>query len=194
MLIISIACSNSETNEDIAYIWANSNSEYEKTFTDLNLGILFDFNFKFPKADKSWVTIWVEGYREGNPMEQFPLTKLSYGISPNEVEEGSMGLGIINPGSAPQLFIYSGGGSISTIPESMDDYLLKNLAVSTWDYAIDDSKIALSSGEEKLLAVYRMAEKSIRTYDYQDMDSINEMISEDGAVLLLKIMVEESNQ
>ena len=42
------------------------------------------------------------------------------------------------------------------------------------------------------MAVYRQGEEALRTaYDYQDLDSINKMINEDKAVLLLKIKLEE---
>lgn len=42
-----------------------------------------------------------------------------------------------------------------------------------------------------MLAVYRQSEDQLRTYDFQDLDSINKMINEDKTVLLLKVKVEE---
>jgi len=54
------------------------------TFEDLNLGILFDFDFTLPNADNSWVNLWVERYIDGEKESQ-RLTQLSYGNSPNEV-------------------------------------------------------------------------------------------------------------
>jgi hypothetical protein len=73
----------------------SADSEYVKTFKDLHLGILFNFDFKLPNADKSWVTIWVERYQNGEK-NIHPITELSYGLSPNEVEQGNIGFGMIN--------------------------------------------------------------------------------------------------
>ena len=107
-MVFNIGCNSQDSNNDkIAYISSNTDSEYEKTFNELNLGILFDFDLKLPKADKSWVDIWVEGYSNGEVIEPFPLTHLSYGLSPKELEEGKMGFGVINPNSDQmQFFLY----------------------------------------------------------------------------------------
>ena len=189
-MIFITGCTNDK--DKIAYISSNTNSEYEKTFKDLQLGIIYDFNLKLPYADKSWVNIWVEGYRDGKPMEPSILTELSYGFSPQQVEEGRMGFGIINSNNDIQLFLYSAG--IHSLPQSVDNNLFSQSAISSWDYAIGSKEIGLKSGEEKIIAVYRRAENSIRTYDYQDIDSLNKMIEEDTTVLLLKIKVEERNE
>ncbi len=145
------------------------------------------------KADKSWVTIWVEGYSKGKPVEPFHLIELSSGLSSKEVEEGSMGFGMIDSHNKEKLlFLYSPySGSRLYID---DDNLFVNSRASTWDYAIGNEKITLESGQELILGVYRQVEKSLRTYDYQDLDSINQMINEDITVLLLKIKVEEENE
>lgn len=193
-MIFNVGCSRENSNSNsnkIAYISSNADSKYENTFKELGLGILFDFNLKLVKADKSWVDIWVEGYSNGEPVEPFPLTQLSYGLSPVEVEEGQMGFGIINPNSnEPLYFLYSAGVRIN--PMSIQDNFLMKGTVSSWDYAIGSETIGLEAGEEKILAVYRQGEKALRAgYEYQDVDSINEMIKEDITVLLLKIKVEE---
>lgn len=191
--IINIGCTN-EGNEKIAYISSNPNSEHEKTFEELHLGILFDFNLKLPKADKSWVNLWVEGYSEGKALEPFHLAELSYGLSPNKTEEGRTGFGMINPISEePQFFLYSVG--VSQESHGIENNFLEKDSISTWDYAIESKTIGLEPGEEKVLAVYRQDEDTMRSsYDYQNQDSINEMIKEDKTVLLLKIKVEERNE
>lgn len=106
-LILSSGCTNSSGN--IATISVNSDSKYVNTFEDLNLGILFDFHFKLPNAEKSWVNLWVERYKDGKKETQ-PLTQLSYGNSPNKVDEGQLGFGMINPYSEDTLvFLYGPG-------------------------------------------------------------------------------------
>lgn len=65
-MVFNVGCSSQNSNNNkIAYISANPDSKYENTFKELHLGILFDFKLKLPKADKSWVDIWVEGYSNG---------------------------------------------------------------------------------------------------------------------------------
>lgn len=65
---------------------------------------------------------------------------------------------------------------------------------ANWGLAIDDGKeISLEPGETKVLGVYREAGNILRTYDYQDMNHITQMINENITVLLLKIKVERMN-
>lgn len=103
-----------------------------------------------------------------------------------------MGFGIINPNSDDMQFLfYSQGVKSKTEPNFIDNDFFINDGISSWDYAIDNKRVELESGEEKLLAIYRQSEDNLRTYDYQDIDYINKMINEDKTVLLLKIKVEE---
>jgi hypothetical protein len=193
--LILVGCSNETNNEDkAAFISINENSSYAKTFKDLSLGILFDFNLKVNNADVSWVRIWVEGYQNGEKTDPFHLTEISYGQSPNQVDEGHMGFGIINHTSEePSLFLYS--PSTGSPPHKLPNNIIMNkeAVASMWDYAIGKKTIGLDSGETKIIGVYRQTNSnSIRTYDYQDTDSINKMINEDSMVLLLKIKVEKT--
>lgn len=110
IMVISVGCNKDISNKDnkIAYISLDAESIYKKTFEELSLGIIFDFNLRLPNADKSWVEIWVEGYSNGEIFDSIPLTELSYGLSPNQIEEGNMGFGIMNLNNDEmQLFLYS---------------------------------------------------------------------------------------
>lgn len=196
-IIFCTGCSSKKSNSDnnqIAYISSNTDSEYLKTFKDLQLGILFDFNLKLPNADKSWVNIWVEGYSNGKAVEPFHLAELSYGLSPNKVEEGPMGFGILNANSIePQFFLYSKG--VKTTPDIKDKSFFIKSAASIWQYAIGSEPIGLESGKETILAVYRQGKNSLRAgYDYQNLNSINQMIKDDITVLILKIKVEKKDK
>ncbi|XEC96638.1 GNAT family N-acetyltransferase [Paenibacillus tarimensis] len=170
-------------------ISASTDSEYEKVFKELPLGIILDYHLRLPRADRSWVTIWVEGYRNGEKMEPFHLTELSYGLSPNKTDEGRMGFGIINPGGDDALFfLYTPAGS--TTPHKIKRGIISPKP-SIWDYAIGSESIGLNPGETKILGVLRQVENSFRPYNYQDAEAINQMIAEDVSVLLLKIKVEK---
>lgn len=195
LLFLLAFCSgcNNEAKRDanIAYISINENSQYKKTFKELNLGILYDFNLRLTEADTSWVTLWVEGYKHGEPTEPFRLIELSYGPSLQKVTEGPLGFGIINSPAEedPLFFLYSSGAFSPprTIGNIFDTETARAIA---WDFAIGDKELGLQSGEIKVLGVTREVDKIIKTYDYQDTDQINQIIEEDLTVLLLKIKVE----
>lgn len=160
------------------------------TFEDLNLGILFDFDFTLPNADKSWVNLWVERYIDGKKESQ-PLTQLSYGNSPNEVEQGHLGFGMINPNLEDTLvFLY--GPAVRKYPAIIEREPKTDVS-SSWDYAIGNEEVELDIGETKILAAYWETESnSIRTVDLQDEDSVNEMIKQVNMVLLLKVKIEKN--
>lgn len=186
-IILIVSCVHS--SDKVATISVNTDSEYANTFHDLNLGILFDFDFTLYNADKSWVNLWVERYINGEK-ESLPLTQLSFGNSPNKVDKGHLGFGLINPNSEHTLiFLYVPSGR--TQPSIIDKEHKMNI-LSSWDYAIGTEKVELKIGETKILAAYREKEgKSIRTFDLQDEDELNRMIEQHNVVLLLKIKIEE---
>ncbi|WP_085523717.1 hypothetical protein [Tuberibacillus sp. Marseille-P3662] len=193
ILIIGVGCSSKTSKDDhIAYISSNTNSDYVNTFKDLNLGILYDFDIEQPHADKSWVTVWVEGYRNGEKMDPFHLTEFSYGLSPKQKQSGHLGFGIISPNKTPSLFIYAPPGMQS--PHKIKNNIAFSKGISMWDYAIGDGKEALDAGETEILGVYRQAKKSLETFDLQSEDAIKKIIKKDKMVLLLKIKVEKRNE
>ncbi|WP_330949285.1 hypothetical protein [Virgibacillus sp. MG-45] len=61
----------------------DSNSEYVKTFNDLSLGTILDFNIQIPNEDERWFTLWVEKYENGQKISK-PLSELSFPNNPNE--------------------------------------------------------------------------------------------------------------
>lgn len=135
------------------------------------------------------MNFWVESYDSGKKESQ-PLTQLSYGNSPNEVDEGHMGFGMINLNSE-DTFVFLYGPSASTQP-SIIEKESKTEIFSSWDYAIGDEEVELELGETKILAAYRETENnSISTVDLQDEESINRMIQQDSMVLLLKVKIEQ---
>lgn len=189
LFLVMLTCASCSANIDHPTISKNTESAYEETFNDLALGMLFDFNFHLPQADKRWVTLWVESYSNGEKHPQ-PLTQLSYGNNPVEVEKGNLGFGIINPdGEDSMVFLY--GPDVKSAPEKVDRELNQG-KMATWDYAIGEEEVELQLGETRILAAYReSAGNSMRTIDYQDEESVDSIIEEGESVLLLKIKVEE---
>lgn len=187
-LIIISGCTNSK--DSIATISINSDSEHTNTFKKLNLGQLYDFDFKLNSADKTWVNVWIESYKDGKQVPQ-PLTELSFGKSPNKVEEGNLGFGIINTDDDDRLsFLYA--PNVTATPQKIDK--IHSVGVfSGWDYAIGEGKVDLKFGETYLLGAYRESKgNSIRTYDLQDENEVKKMIKDDSIVFLLKIKIEEN--
>ncbi|MFD4932686.1 hypothetical protein ACFWMS_28290 [Peribacillus butanolivorans] len=184
-LIIISGCTNKDS---IATISVNSDSEHTNTFKKLNLGELYDFDFKLNNADKTWVNVWIESYKDGKQEPQ-PLAELSYGKSPNKVEEGNLGFGIINTNDTRLGFLYA--PNVTATPQKIDK--IHSVGVfSGWDYAIGEDTVELILGETYLLGAYRESNgNSIRTYNLQDENEVKKMISDDKIVFLLKIKIEE---
>ncbi|MFI8496836.1 hypothetical protein ACIGC1_29105 [Peribacillus butanolivorans] len=184
-LIIISGCTNKDS---IATISVNSDSEHTNTFKKLNLGELYDFDFKLNNADKTWVNVWIESYKDGKQEPQ-PLAELSYGKSPKKVEEGNLGFGIINTNDTRLGFLYA--PNVTATPQKIDK--IHSVGVfSRWDYAIGEDKVELKLGETYLLGAYRESNgNSIRTYNLQDENEVKKMIGDDKIVFLLKIKIEE---
>ncbi|WP_059053852.1 hypothetical protein [Paenibacillus senegalimassiliensis] len=189
-LVVAGCSTPSNSNEKIADIAANEQQEYQKAIEQTGLGILFDFQLKLPSADQSWVTMWVEAYKEGVKQPDH-LTEISYGLSPNKVEEGHTGFGIVNPDSEqPLLYMYA--PSVKSPPHSIaDDTIFSEQAIiKSWAYTIDQKSTGLEPGETKVLAIYVQGENDLKNYDYKQADSIQSVIDDGHTVLLLKIKVE----
>ncbi|KOP69993.1 hypothetical protein AMS59_21990 [Lysinibacillus sp. FJAT-14745] len=184
-LLLLSGCSNQKDTE-LATISINTDSKYVSTFKDLNLGTVLDFHFKLNNADKSWVDLWVESYKDGQ-LESNSLTALSYGLSPNKVEEGNIGFGIIKTDAESFAFLY--GPSVKATPQKIDK--IQSVAgISGWDYAIGDKTVKLELNETYLLGVYRESKgDSMRTYDLQDENEVKKMIDDDHLVYLLKLKI-----
>ncbi len=195
-VLTAAGCGKGTENEgSLATISVNRDSSYEKTFAELHLGRLFDFKLKRTMADETWVTLWVEGYRDGKETTPHRLVEFSYGRSPSSEVEGPLGFGIVdNQGDVPSLFLYAEGGAVT--PHRIDALSDWNEpAGSTWGYAIGDEAIGLAPGETKLLAYYRkVAGNGIHTYDVTDPEELAEMIRKDKTVLLLKMKAEVADR
>lgn len=175
---------------DVSTISVHSDSEYMTTFEDLNLGTVCDFDLKNYNADSNWVNIWVEHYKDGE-MDPQPVTKLTYGMSPNKVDEGRVGMAIVETDdNSPLIFLYSPSAktSMTKVGEIPSVNVFRG-----WDSAIGEEEQELELGETYLLGAYRVsAGDFIRTYDLQDEEEVKKMIDDDSHVFLLKIKLEEN--
>jgi hypothetical protein len=190
-ILATVLLSSCAPNENkVAEIEPAPESEYAKTFEELSVGILFDFQFELQNADQRGVKLWVERYQDGKK-DDYPAVDLVYGKSPNEKDEGHLGFGIINSNTnKPLYFLYAPGVNLE--PQNHSGASTVERSMATWDYAFKDKKVSLTLDEEKVLAAYRSTTSNeMRMVDLSDPNDVKKMIQEDSEVLLLKILITE---
>ncbi|HLR75671.1 MAG TPA: hypothetical protein VK077_10375 [Virgibacillus sp.] len=188
-IFMSVACSDKST--DTPTISVSEESTYENTFTDLNLGVLFDFNLHLPHADHRWIKLWVEKYENGKKDTE-PLTKISYGNFPDESIDHHLGFGIIDPNNDEGTLGFLYGSNMRTELIDIRGEFDQEYSNSLWDKALGEDDLQLRLNEPTILAAYRETDNhTIEMVDLQDETSVNRMIEQNNLVLLLKIMIEE---
>ncbi|UFU01086.1 hypothetical protein KO561_09175 [Radiobacillus kanasensis] len=176
------------SSDSLAIISAKPNSDYNQTFEELGMGVVYDFQMTLPQADETWVKIWVDAYQSGKEIQSNPVGVLSYGLSPNEYEEGHIGLALVEEeGGNPLLVLYAPG--VKTLPSQLSIPLDIVAGGNITDYAIGMEDIHLTEGETKLLAVHRTVKDSAHLMDWNDATARQTMIQESETALLLKIKV-----
>lgn len=189
MLLLAAGCRAPEEEGDwVAVIQARTESPYISTFKELNLGPIFDFHMKLPKADESWVDIWVEGFSGGKPLEPDPLISLSYGHSPRGVSEGPMGLAIVNgPENKKSMILYAPGVTSSLLEI---DHRFSDQTASAWGSALGEEELRLKPGEIKTLAFYTQTQsRNISTIDPENEQQMKSILESGDTLLLMKIKV-----
>lgn len=195
MSLVGCTDTNETQEKDISQtvtLTKTPDSDYMKTFEELSLGWLSDFHMKWENADKTGIRVWAEGYENGVKLED-NLFDIGIGNSPNTVEDGSFGYGLIESnGSEPLIFFYHPGGSLTPQKVPMDIF---TGTMWTWDYAIGEEEIHLEPGETRILAVYRETSgNSMESgYNYEDEDEIEELLSSTDKVILFKLKVLEDD-
>lgn len=192
LFVLLLGCNTSkEDSEIIALIKPEIDSVNESSFNTFRLGTLFDYHLELPQANKSWVTLWVEGYNKGKEVEASPLITLSYGHSPNKTTEGAMGLGIMEgPNHKKQLFLYAPGVGAGLIEI---DEIFNDTGATMRGKTTGDKLTKLKSGEVKTLAIWTLSKTmSMQTFDMTDEEQLHNTTQTDESVLLLKIKVEYS--
>ena len=191
-VLATVLLSSCLPNENkVAEIEPVPESDYVRTFEELSVGILFDFQFELQNADQRGVKLWVERYQDGKK-DDLPAVDLVYAKSPNEKDEGHLGFGIINSNTnEPLYFLYA--PDVKLEPQNHSGASPVESSMATWDYAFKDKKVDLSLDEERLLAAYRSTTSNeMRTIDLSDPNDVKKMIQEDSEVLLLKILITEN--
>ncbi|WP_136607752.1 hypothetical protein [Paenibacillus dokdonensis] len=186
LILLLGGCSSRPEADTLAVIQAQKDSDYEEMFNALSLGNIFDYNLSLPHADKTWVEVWVEGYKKGKKMQGSPLISLSYGFAPSKTSAGALGWGIVKEGGAQKsmiLYAPGAGTGLSSVPDVIDH----NLS-SMMGSVIGDQKLELKAGESTILAVCRQNESGV--YQTFDPEQLKEMLQTDAVTLLLKIKLD----
>ncbi|MBD8498603.1 hypothetical protein [Paenibacillus arenosi] len=178
--------------DEIAVIDVDKSHDHAATFKALWIGKVGTYSLKLHRADRSWVDIWVEGYKKGKKLEQ-PLLALSYGRYPHETYDGKVGLvWIYGANNKDMIKLYSESSSVGMV--AIDQFIGdKSEAGRTgWEYTLGEDGLSLKPGETALIGSFRMNKGSLRTgYDWNDPEAVQEMIQSNDTVMLLKIKVRE---
>ena len=186
----TFGCSiESKGDDTLAYISHSKNLDYEKTFDELQLGRMFDYEYKLVNADKTSVQGWLELYEKGKMIDD-NIGGFSYIIQPGKKgEEGNLGFGAIKSGnSKSSIFFYS--PAFTMAPRNIEYNFNKSDGIEVWHDAINDQTLSIKKGEEVILAVYReIIGNELIEYNYQNPDSIEKIIKEDKRVVLFKFKI-----
>ncbi|MCR8843479.1 hypothetical protein NQ117_07265 [Paenibacillus sp. SC116] len=181
---------DTEDKNEIAVIHADDS--YAATFKELGIGKVGNYKLKLHRADRSWVDIWVEGYKKGKKIDE-PIAALSYGRSPHETYEGRVGLAWIygaNNKDMIKLYTESSSAGMVAIDQFIGDK--SELGRTGWEYTMGEEGVSLQSGETALIGSFRMNKGSIRSgYEGTHPEAVQEMIQSNDTVMLLKIKVSE---
>lgn len=191
LLLAGCSMSASVDDEHLAYLSHEQEDEHEKMYHEMEIGILLNYHLRLPKADETWVNVWVEGYEDGKPMSPPRLTELSYGFAMDEIQEGNMGFGIIQPAEGEELFSLYAPGMTNAPKKVLNNPIDREMPYG-WGYTMDE-EITLDSGDTKVIGVYYQSGKKgeIRSVDVKSEEGIERMITDENVVLLLKIKVEQ---
>ncbi len=166
----------------------NENSEYVKTFKDLHLGEVLDFDLTWADADETEVTIWTEQYKDGK-MGTEQAGGISFSESPEKSEKGHLGMGIVHYDEKKAMVVVYGPGVSGKSEEIELDY---SGSAYGWEKAVDAEKIELELGKTYILGAYRISKDShIQSYNLKDKNEVEKMIKEDRTGFLLKVKTEK---
>lgn len=183
-------CEILSENDTVTYITPSKNSTYEKTFKALQLGEVFDYNYKLINANETSVKGWLELYEDGALVDD-TIGGFSYTLAANKSEEeGNLGFGVIKSiNDNFSVFFYTPAFTMAPMEIKYDLSHSENIYV--WHQPDVDGTLAINKGEEVVLAVYREVSGSeVIKYDYQDPSAIEKMINEDHKVMLFKFKID----
>ncbi|TVX92520.1 hypothetical protein [Paenibacillus agilis] len=190
MLLSGCSLFQTRSADEIAVI--HTDDSYADTFKELGIGMVGNYSLKLHRADRSWVNIWVEGYKKGKKQDD-PLLALSYGHYPDETYEGRVGLTwIYGTDNKDMIKLYTGNSSAGML--EIDQFLgdKTEYGKTGWEYTTGEEGISLKSGETAIIGSFRMNKGSLRTgYDWNNPEAVEEMIQSNDIVMLLKIKVRE---
>lgn len=191
---LTIGCRiESKSDDTLAYISHSKNSEYEKTFDELQLGTMFNYKYKLENANTTSVQGWLELYENGKIVDR-NIDGFSYIVRPEKKgEEGNLGFGTIESIKSNSLiFFYS--PAFTMAPRDIEYDLNKSDGINVWHNAINNQTLSIKEGEEVILAVYReIIDDEVIKYNYQNSDDIEKIIKEDNRVVLFKFKIDEKS-
>lgn len=188
VLFMLSSCNRGDAKISDAIISVNQESDYTSTFSELDLGIVFDYLLTIDRPENQLIEMWVESYQNGE-LEKEPLVQLIMNIDSQPVKKERFGLGIIKEDQSSQAFLYGPGVKASSVKF---EKVPSQHGVSSWGTTIGEKAENLQMNQTYLLGVYvESHSNSMHAYNYEDPEDIQTMIKENKRVYLLKVIIHE---
>lgn len=180
-------CGSWEEEDSEVKLMLPENDPYSETFRQLNLGYTMVLGYEFREPEESMIYLNAAHYLEGELQEEV-VAEFGFGG-----EEGELGLGIINPGEAGEMFsVFSNVGSSRHAFDTPVLLPSEEAGMVTWSTVADnDQEMELQAGEKEIIAVFRQSgDTSSETLDITGQD-LEQVIAEDRSVVVLTAEVRE---
>ncbi|MFG6115803.1 hypothetical protein ACGTN9_11470 [Halobacillus sp. MO56] len=189
LLVLAAGCAKAESDE--VTIQKNPESDYQKTFQDLALGELNEYEIQFPKDADLEGEIFVEVYENGVMQENTSSLSLDW---EEKEQEGTFGVGYVtSPMEEPSMLLFSQSGTLRT--QQLEETKWKELSIRGWQDAVNGDELTLKHGKEYILGAYKgTTGNETRMYDLTAEEELEEMLNEHELVLLFKIRIDENEQ
>lgn len=193
-ILLLTSCAKTEgENHDIAILSPYKDRSHAESIKLAGLGHLLDYQIQLPRANESWIQVWIEGYVDGKQVQEDPIWGLSFGHSPLAKETGPLGVGFIPFEDSVLVYGYGLGARLS--PTRLPDEYSVAIKNANLAYAAtEEDAIRLQAGESRIIGTYWQMKvgESLRSADFSNEEDVMAFTQEHSVVLLVKIQVTES--
>lgn len=193
--IVLLGCAKEDKqNNSIAVITPTLDYQNDKLIRNAGVGHLLDYQLKVYQADESWVRVWVEGYVDGEKLQEEPLWEISYGNSIHEVEEGPLGVGFIPVDGS--YYVYGYTKSVKAPLTRLPDEYSHGKIMGNLGYAAEEKEsLELLPGEIRTIGVHWQmgGGTTLRVANFADEEDVMRFTGEHPVVLLVKMQVTKSD-
>ncbi|MHA7964724.1 hypothetical protein ACX93W_11310 [Paenibacillus sp. CAU 1782] len=192
-VLLLASCAKTENDDNaIAILSPNKDLPHAESIKVAGLGHLLDYQIQLPRANESWLRVWLEGYVDGKRVQEDPIWEMSFGNSPFANENGPLGVGFIP--FEDSVLVYGYGPSGKLLPNRLPDEYSVAINNANLAYAAtEDNVIRLQPDESRIIGTYWQMKvgESLRSADFLDEEDVMAFTREHSVVLLIKAQVTE---